>query len=184
MKNPRNSVIRIYFSDYVNWLLIVSFLFVVSLLTFIYFNEINHVTWIIPVCFIIIYLLGMPFLFLYLKVRTDLKKANTEKLIIIIKEIKDDRKFNFKNRGGATIGKNKYTIIDEADNLYLLSASNDKDFFTGFYPIPNFSLEIEYLKNSRLVLHMRIIENSKTIRESREQQHNIRHFKKVFIQYF
>ncbi|MGN0359007.1 MAG: hypothetical protein ACI4E0_14555 [Blautia sp.] len=184
MDTRYKTAIKTYFSDYVSWLLIVSFLFVVSFASFVIFNGVNPFIWIIPVCFVIIYLLCIPFLFLYLKVKKDIKECNIEKLSIRIKEIKDDKNFNFKNRGGAAVGKHKYKIIDEANNDYLISASNDKDFFIGFYPAPNFALEIEYLKKSRLVLRMNIIDGSKTDKGAREQQDNIKHFKKTFSHYF
>ena len=184
MNTRYKTVIKTYFSDYVSWLLIVSFLFLVSFVAYLIFNGANSFIWGIPVCFIIIYLMCIPWLILYLKVQKDLKECNTEKLYISVKEIKEDKKFTFKNRGGATVGKHKYRIIDAENSKYLISTSNDKNFFNGFYPAPNFVIEIEYLKRSRLVLRMNIVEGSKTTKETREQQHNINHFKKIFSHYF
>ena len=46
------------------------------------------------------------------------------------------------------------------------------------------SVEIEYLKKSRLVLKMRIIEEYETIKEALEQKQNIQQFRKVFRHYF
>ena len=184
MNTRYKTVIKTYFSDYVSWLLIVSFLCLVSFVAYLIFNGANSFLWIIPVCFIIIYLMCIPLLILYLKVQKDLKERNIEKLCIRIKEIKDDKNFNFKNRGGAAVGKHKYRITDEASNDYLISTSDGKDFFMGFYPAPNFVIEIEYLKRSRMVLRMNIVEGSKTVKETREQQNNIKHFKKIFRHYF
>ncbi len=184
MKKQYKTVIHTYFSDYVRWLLLVSFLFIVTLVTGVYFNEIDKFFWIVPVLFIIIYLSSISLLILYCKVKKDLKATNIEKITIRAFEIKDDKNFSFKKRGGAIVGKKKYNIIDENNNIYLISASNNKDWFTGIYPHPTFSLEIEVLKVSRLVLQMRVIENEETLKEPSKHQHNIKQFKKVFSQYF
>ena len=184
MNKQYKTVIQTYFSDYVKWLLLVSFLFVVSLVASIAFNGASEFFWVIPVSFIVIYLLSIPLLILYGKVRKDIKDNNIDQITIQTFTIDHDKIFNFKNQGGATIGKTKYRIIDENNNLYLVSTSNDKDLFMGFYPDSSFSLEITVLKKSRLVLGIKILENTKTIKESREQRHNINHFKKIFNHYF
>ena len=184
MKNRYKKVIRTYFSDYVNWLLAVSFLLIVSFVATVALNGVNKFLWLIPVSFLIIYLLSAPLLKLYIKANKDIKSGNIEKHTIQISEIRYDDRFTFKNRGGARVGKTKYRIMDSSNNAYLLSTSNNNDIFITFHPQPTFQLEIEFLSNSRLVLSIRIVENSKTIKEVREQQHNIKHFKKVFNQYF
>lgn len=184
MKKQYSATIHTYFSDYVKWLFLVSLLFVVTLVAYVAFNGINKFFWIIPFSFIVIYLFSTPLLMLYCRVKNDIKENNIDQITIRIFDISNDKKFNFKNKGGATIGKHKYRIIDENNNVYLVTTSNDKDLFMGFYPNPTFSLEIIVLRKSRLVLQMKIIENAKSIKESREQQHNIKHLKKIFNHYF
>ena len=184
MEKKHTAAIRTYFSDYVKWLLLVSFLFLITLVATIAFNGVTEFFWVVPVSFIVIYLFSIPLFMLYGKAKKDIKDRNIEQIIIQTFTINHDKNFNFKNRGGATIGKNKYRIIDENNNFYLISASNDKDLFADFHPNPSFSLEVIVLKQSRLVLQMRIIEKTQTIKESREQHHSIKHFKKTFSHYF
>ena len=184
MKNQYNRIIRTYFSDYVSWLIIVSFLFIISFVSAIAFNVANKFIWLISVLFLVIYLLTTPLLVLFCKVKKDLRADNIEKLSIKISAIQHDNSFTFKNRGGATVGMQKYRVVDENNNIYLLSTSNDKDTFVALHTQPTFYLEIEVLKKSRLVLSMKIIENSKLIKESRKQQENIKQFKKAFSHYF
>lgn len=184
MKKQYRDIILIYFSEYVAWLLTVSFLLIVSFVAAVIFSGANEFVWLIPVLFLVIYLLTVPLLILYYKVSKDIKAGDIEKLTIKILEIQYDDRFTFKNRGGATAGRIKYKIIDENHNEYLLSTSNNKDMFIMFYPHPAFDIEIEVLKKSRLVLSMKIIENFKTTKEAREQQRNIKGFQKVFSHYF
>ena len=184
MKNRYSRIIRTYFSDYVNWLIVVSFLFVVSFAAAVVFNGTNKFIWLIPVLFLTIYLLATPLLILFCKAINDLRADDIEKITIKAFAIRHDDSFTFKNRGGATVGMQKYRIVDENNNIYLLSTSNDKDNFMVLYTQPTFYLEIEVLKKSRLVLSMKIIENSKTIKETRKQQDNIKQFKKAFSRYF
>lgn len=184
MKNRYSRIIRTYFSDYVNWLIVVSFLFIVSFIAAVAFNGANKFIWLIPVLFLVIYLLATPLLILFCKAIKDLRADNIEKITIKTFAIRHDDSFTFKNRGGATVGMQKYRIIDENNNIYLLSTSNDKDNFMVLHTQPTFYLEIEVLKKSRLVLSMKIIENTKTIQETRKQQDNIKQFKKAFSHYF
>ncbi len=178
--------IRIFFSDYVSWLLIIACLFIVSLVAVVAFGNANGFIWIIPVMFLIILCLCLPFplLILYCKVRKDLKHNNIDKLTVKIAEIQQYDKFEFKNRVGATVGKRKYRIIDENDNYYLLSTANDKDMFLIFHPDLSFSVEVEVLNKSRLVLSMKLMEEPKTKKAARKQNYNIARFKKVFSHYF
>lgn len=183
MKNRYSRIIHTYFSDYVNWLIVVSFLFIVSFIAAVAFNGANKFIWLIPVLFLVIYLLATPLLILFCKAIKDLRADNIEKLTIKTFAIRHDDSFTFKNRGGATVGMQKYRIIDDNNNIYLLSTSNDKDNFMVLHTQPTFYLEIEVLKKSRLVLRMKIIENTKTIKETRKQD-NIKQFKKAFSHYF
>ena len=183
MNKQNNSIIRNFFSDYFTWLLSVSFLFIVSLVATIMFGNANGFIWSIPLLFLVIYCLSFRLLILYCKARKDLYDSNIEKLTIKILKIEQDDTFGFKNKGGATVGKKKYRLIDENNNCYFLSAANKKDMFAVFHPIPDFSVEIEVLKKARLILRMKIIDEPKTIKESREQKNNIIHFKKTFGHY-
>lgn len=164
MEKKYITVIHNYFSDYVKWILLVSFLFLTTLVITIAFIGINEFFWIIPVSFIVIYLFSAPLFMLYRKVKKDIKECNIEQITICSFTINHDKSFNFKNSGGTTIGKNKYRIIDENNNFYLISASNDKGLFMDFHSNPSFSLEVKVLKNSRLVLQMRIIENTQRLK--------------------
>ena len=184
MKNKYNGVIRNYFADYGKWLLGVTCLFVITIILLVALRGIDQFFWIIPAMFLIIYLITTPLLILYCKVSKDIKVGNIEKITVKILEIQYDDKFSFKNNGGATVGKRKYKIVDENNNIYLLSTANDKDLFFMFAPQPMFYVEIEFLKKSRLVLKMRIIEDCKTIKQAREQKQNIQQFRKVFRHYF
>jgi hypothetical protein len=117
-------------------------------------------------------------------VHKDIKTSNIETIAIKISEIRYDNHVNFTNKGGATVGRTKYQIVDDKQNIYLVSAANDKDSFMTFQPQPTFSVELVYLEKSRLVISMRIIENFKTVREAQKQRQNIMRFKKVFRHYF
>ena len=184
MKEQYSSVIRNYFTDYISWLLCVSVLLGVSTICFIAFNGINQYIWAIPACFLMIYSLSVPLLIRYCKVRKDIKTANIESSIITPLEIQYDDKFTFKNRGGATVGSQKYRIVDENHNVYLLSTQREKGKFYIFLTQPTFRVEIKYLKKSRLILKMRIMEDFKTILEAREEKENIRNFRNAFRHYF
>ena len=72
------------------------------------------------------------------------------------------------------------TETKPANTRVIPSTLNDKDNFLVLHTQPTFYLEIEVLKKSRLVLSMKIIENTKTIQETRKQQDNIKQFKKAF----
>ena len=183
MNKKYNNIIRNFFSDYVTWLSIVSVLFVISLVAIIISGNANGFIWIIPVLFLVIYCLSFPLLILYCKARKDLQDSNIDRLTIKITKIEQDDTFVFKNRGGATVGKRKYRIIDENGNYYLLSTANDKDMIAMFQPDPAFSVEIEVLEKSRLVLGMKLIYESRTKKESKQQKDNITHFKKAFCHY-
>ena len=115
--------------------------------------------------------------------RKDLKYNNIDKLTIKILKFEQDDAFGFKHRGGATVGKRKYRIIDENGNYYLLSTANDKDMFLIFQPDLSFSVEVEVLNKSRLVLSMKLTEEPKKKKVSRKQDYNIAQFKKVFSHY-
>ncbi|MBE6977832.1 MAG: hypothetical protein E7438_04235 [Ruminococcaceae bacterium] len=184
MKNKYSSVIRNYFSDYVSWLVVVSVLFAIVVALMVSMREIDEFFWAIPALFFIIYLMTTPLLILYCKVSKDIKTGNIEKATIKISEMQYDGRFTFKNNSGATSGKRKYKIVDENHNSYLISTENEKDVFLGFSPRPSFYLEIEFLKKSRLVLKMRIIDNFQTISEACEQKQNIQQFRRVFGHYF
>ena len=184
MKNKYNGVIRNYFSDYGKWLLGVTIIFVITIILLVALRGIDQFFWIIPVGFLLIYLITTPLLIRYCKVSKDIKVGNIEKITVKILEIQYDDKYTFQVRGGAIVGKRKYKIVDENHDFYLLSTANDKDLFFMFAPQPTFHVEIEFLKKSRLVLKMRIIEDFKTIKEAREQKQNIQHFRKVFGHYF
>ena len=183
MSKQYKNVIRTFFSDYLCWLSIVSALFVISLVATIAFDNTNGFIWIIPVLFLVICCLSFPLLILYCKARKDLKYNNIDKLTIKILKIEQDDKFGFKNRGGATAGKKKYRIIDENGNYYLLSTANDKDMFIMFNPDPTFSIEIEVLKKSRLVLRMKLINEPKVKKETKHQKNSIKHFADIFGHY-
>ena len=184
MKNKYNGVIRNYFSDYGKWLLGVTIIFVITIILLVALRGIDQFFWVIPVMFLIIYLMTTPLLILYCKVSRDIKVGNIEKTTVKILEIQYDDRFSFKNNGGATVGKQKYKIVDENHDFYLLSTANDKDMFFMFASQPTFHVEMEYLKKSRLVLKMRIIEDYETIKEVLEQKQNIQQFRKVFRHYF
>ena len=183
MSKQYKNIIHTFFSDYLSWLVIVSVLFVISLVSVIVFAKTNGLIWIIPVLFLVIYCLSFPLLILYCKARKDLKDNNIEKLIIKIKKIEQDDTFGFKNRDGVTVGKSKYRIIDESGNYYLLSTANDKDIFIMFQPDPTLSLEIEVLKKSRLVLKMKLIDELKTKKEIKHRKNRIKHFENIFGHY-
>ncbi|MBQ8005116.1 MAG: hypothetical protein IJ303_02255 [Clostridia bacterium] len=184
MNKRYNNAIHIFFSDYLAWLLIVSVLFVISLVATIAFGNANGFIWIIPVLFLVIYCLSLPLLILYCKAKKDIKNRNIEQITIKFFKIEQDDTFGFKNRGGAAVGKRKYRIIDENGNYYLLSTANEKDMFFMFHFNPSFSIEIEFLKTSRMVLHMKIIDEPKTNKKVRVKKYNTTSdFRKIFGHY-
>ena len=184
MNKKYNNVIHIFFSDYLAWLLIVSSLFVVSCVLAIAFGKAQGFIWIIPVLFLVIYCFSLPLLILYCKTKKDIKNRNIEQITIKNFKIEQDDTFGFKNRGGAAVGKRKYKIIDENGNYYLLSAANEKDMFFMFHIDPSFSIEIEFLKISRLVLHMKIIGEPQTNKKVRAKKYNpASDFRKIFNHY-
>ena len=88
-----------------------------------------------------------------------------------------------RHRGGGA--KRKYRIIDENGDYYLLSTANEKDMFFMFHINPSFSIEIEFLKTSRLVLHMKIIDEPQTNKKVRAKKYNTASdFRKIFNHYF
>lgn len=184
MSKQYKSVIRTFFSDYLSWLLIVSVLFVISLVATIVFGNAKGFIWIIPVIFLVIYCFSLPLLILYCKVEKDIKNKNIEQTTIKTFKIKQDDTFGFKNRGGSAVGKRKYRIIDENGNYYLLSTANEKDIFFMFHISPSFSIEIDFLKTSRLVLHMKIIDEPQTNKKDRAKKYNsASDFRKIFNHY-
>lgn len=184
MNNRYDKIIRNFFSDYVAWLLVVSFLFIVTLFAIIASGNANGFIWVVPILFLVIYCFSFPLLILYLKARKDLKESNIDVLTIKTFKIEQEGMFGFKNRGGATVGKRKYRIIDENGNYYLLSTANEKDMLLMFYPNPTFSIEIAFLKTSRLVLQMKIIDELQTNKKVRAQKYNTTSdFKKIFNHY-
>lgn len=184
MSKQYKSVIRTFFSDYLSWLLIVSVLFVISLVVTIAFGDANEFILIIPILFLVIYCFSLPLLILYCKVKKDIKNKNIEQITIKTFKIEQDDTFGFKNRGGVAVGKRKYRIIDENGNNYLLSTANEKDMFFMFHFNPSFSIEIEFLKTSRLVLHMKIIDEPQTNKKDRAKKYNAASdFRKIFNHY-
>ena len=183
MSKQYKNIIRTFFSDYLSWLIIVSVLFVISLVSVIAFGNANGFIWIIPIVFLVIYCSSFPLLILYCTARKDLKYNNIEKLTIKIMKVEQDDKLGFNNGGGATVGNIKYRIIDESGNYYLLSTANAKDMFIIFQPDPALSLEIEVLKKSRLVLKMKLIDDPKTKKEARHRKNSIKHFEEIFGHY-
>lgn len=183
MSKQYKSVIRTFFSDYLSWLLMVSALFVISLVATIAFGNANGFIWIIPVLFLVLYCFSLPLLILYSRAKKDIKNRNIEQITIKTFKIEQADKFELKNRG-ATVGKRKYRIIDENGNYYLLSTSNEKDMFFMFHINPSFSIEIEFLKTSRLVLHMKIIDEPQTNKKVRTKKYNTVYcFRKIFNHY-
>ena len=90
MKEKYNSVIRTYFSNYVTWLLIVTLLFIVSVVTAIAIRGFHNQILLYIVAFLIIYSLSAPLLILYFKARKDIKTGNIETISIKISEIRYD----------------------------------------------------------------------------------------------
>jgi len=184
MSRQYKSVIRTFFSDYFSWLFGISVLFVISLVVTIASGNANGFIWIIPAIFLIIYCSSLPLLILYCKTKKDIKDKNIEQITIKTFKIEEDDTLEFKNRGEAAVGKTKYRIIDENGNYYLLSAANEKDIFFMFHIKPSFSIEIEFLKTSRLVLHMKIIDEPQTNKKVRTKKYNTAsNFGKVFNHY-
>ena len=72
MSKQHKSVIRTFFSDYLSWLLIVSVIFVISLVATIAFGNANDFIWIIPVLFLLIYCFSLPLLILNCKAKKDI----------------------------------------------------------------------------------------------------------------
>jgi hypothetical protein len=185
MSKQYKSVIRTFFSDYISWLLIVSSLLIISLVAIIVFCDANGFIWIIPVLFLIIYCFSLPLLILYCKAKKDIKNRNIEQITIKTFKIEQDDTFGFKNGGGATVGKRKYRIIDENGDYYLLSTANEKNMFFTLHFNPTFSIEIEFLKTSRLVLQMKIIDEPQTNKKGRAKKYNTASdFRKIFSHYF
>ena len=183
MEKQSHSAIRIFFSDYLSWTVILCVLFVITLVCVIAFDHARRFIWAIPIMFLFIFSFSFRLLILYCKTKKDLKNNNIETLTIHISNIQQDDTYIFRHRGGGSVGKIKYKITDENGNYYLLSAANDKDIFVLFHPHPTFDVEIEVLKKSRLVLRMKIIDAPKTKKSARNQNHNITQFKKVFGHY-
>ncbi|MBQ1281916.1 MAG: hypothetical protein IIY16_06690, partial [Oscillospiraceae bacterium] len=184
MKKKYNHIIRAYFSDYAEWLLLWTALFLVSVAAMIAIRGMSQLVYVCIVCFLIIFLLPAPLLVRYCKAARDIKTGGIASRTIIISEIQCDNRFNFKNNGGAIIGRTRYRMVDENKNVYLLAAANKKETYIGFHRQPEFSVELVYLEKSRLVVRMRIAENYKTVKEARKRKNNIANFKKVFRHYF
>ena len=184
MNKKYNNVIHIFFSDYLAWLLIVSSLCGVSCVLAIVFAKAQGFIWIIPILFLGIYCCSLQFLVLYCKVKKDIKDRNIEQITIKNFKIEQDDTFGFTNRGGAAVGNRKYRIIDENGNYYLLSTANEKDMFFMFHINLSLSIEIAFLKTSRLVLHIKIIDEPQTDKKVRTKKYNTASdFRKIFNHY-
>ena len=189
MKKPYSRIVHHYFSEYVSMILTLFLVFAVSFVGIAAISGFNQTIWLIPLVFLFLCLLYTPFFRSYIRAYRELKAENTEKRKIKISEIIIDEKASLyaKHRHSPVrrlAGKEKYKMIDENQNVYLLTAANDKVRFIGFHPMPTFYVVIEFLKESGLVLSMKLIENTKSVKEKREQERNIRFFKSAFCHYF
>lgn len=157
MKKEYKAVIRAFFSDYACWLFGVTALLAAAFAIGMR-GGIGGGVWVIPILLLLLYALSAPLFVLYCKAKRDMKNGQVEKVLVQAAVLLEDARLNFRNRGGAIVGKKKYRIIDENGNVYLLSASDNRDALAVWQPACDFPLEIEVLKQARLVLHMRVAE--------------------------
>ena len=174
MKRTYKAVLRNYFSDYARWFLAVTALLAVTFAVGISGGAGKGI-WAIPVLLLVFYLLSAPLFVLYCRARRDIKNGNIEKVAVQAATIREDPRLNFRSRGGL-VGRKKYRMTDETGNVYLLSASGHTDTWLTC-PEEGFPLEIEVLKQARLVLHM-------YAEKQPHAQPNAENFIKVFRHYF
>ena len=72
MQRNNKKVIKNYFSDYITWLIFTTSLMIVSFTAALIFNASNRFIWVIPAVLGIMYMLSLPLLILYIKVRKDM----------------------------------------------------------------------------------------------------------------
>ena len=154
--NYNKALFRKYFSDFYKWNVIVGVLFVVAYICGIIWGGDYGKYWLIPVCFLLILLTSLRYYLFYFTARRDLKESRIEKKTVCIQSISNDKRRNYYNRGGGLAGKEKCIIHDSEGGAYRVVIDGDwiietktSDYYCGAM------VEIEYLEQSRIVLHMK-----------------------------
>ena len=158
-RQAEKAMFRKYFSDFYKWIIGVTILFFITYAIELYggWNIYWGKYWIIPACFLVIYLTILPLYILFFSAVKDMKEDNIQESTVLIKKIVRDKKNNFYNNGGAMIGKEKCILIDSNDNKYRVVL--DQKFIVETRPseyYKNAQVVIRYLPKSRIVLHMRL----------------------------
>lgn len=158
MKNPK-VLLRRYFTDYFRWLLVLFLMFGGALLIGLFSPQTNlEFIWVIPVGFCIVWLINLPPLVLLIKAMADWRSQRVVRQRIFIQTIRLDPQQNMKSRFGAILGTAKYQLIDESGGVYRLCAAAKRSLL--LHSSPETAIEIDYLKQSRLAIGIRLIPES------------------------
>lgn len=179
-QNAEKAIFRKYFSDLYKWIFAVTVLFVITYTVELLggWNISWGRYWIIPVCFLVIYLLILPFYILFFSAVKEMKKDCIQEATVLVQAIVRDKKYNFYNKGGAMVGKEKCILIDSNDNEYRVVL--DQRIIVEMHPseyYKNAQVVIRYLPKSRIALHMKL--KSLKISDTATQ-----HLYKDFHEYF
>ncbi len=177
-RNSEKSMFRQYFADFYKWNISVTILFAI-----IYILELTGVwgsswgrCWLIPACYLLVLLIILRYYILFFVAVKDMKKNRIEETTILVHEIVRDKKYNFYNKGGAMVGKEKCLLIDSSGNKYRVVIMNQdlviigKDYLDA-------QVIIRYLSMSRIVLHMKL-------KLSKESSGATQRLRKAFDEYF
>lgn len=183
MDNRHKTAIRRYFADYVEWLIIMAVAPVIVTLLALLIRGNDPLIWVIPAGFALCWLCALPVLIFYIRVIRDWRAQEIEKTMICVADIKIDDKYAFKSRGTVRVGPIKYALIDREGKRYLLCADEKSLGVMGFFPEVDMQLEVVYLKNTGLVLHMQILKCESKHKKDRRQQWMLEQFKGNFGHY-
>ena len=181
LQKSDKTMFRKYFSDYFNWMICVTVLFAISYTLILagFWSSFWGRYWVVPACYLLILLLIVRYHVLFFVAVKDLKKGRIEEASIIIREIERDKKFNFVNRGGTRIGKEKCLLID-SDGRHYRTVTNQVCIAElhprGYYR--DVHVTVTYLTNSRIVLHMK---RKPSKSSNAETQHLRNDFQDYFI---
>lgn len=132
--------------------------------------------WLIPACYLLVLSIILRYYILFFIAIKDMKKNRIEETTIFVHEIVRDKKYNFYNKGGAMVGKEKCLLIDSRGNKYRVVIMNQDLVMIGKDYL-DVQVIIKYLSKSRIVLHM-------TLKLSKESSGTTQRFRKAFDEYF
>lgn len=174
-KHVDKSMFHAYFSDFYTWNATVAALFIVSYTLELKWGGPWGRYWLIPACFVIMILISLKYYILFFTAVKDLKGNHIEEIPVRVQQIVRDKKFNFYNKGGAMVGREKCLLIDSDAAQYRVVLRRDEivaRHLPEYYS--DAQVRIVYLSRSRIVLHMKMMSSEDATK----------HLHKIFYEYF